>query len=645
MEYKILRKLSVAFLCFIFLFSHSNNAYSVQVCGVTVIGNATNYCPDTISAPYTVTNLVLTPVSWPDYACVNEQITLTVDTIGTGTLSGGTLEALWEQKQLSASTFSTIANSGLTINATPAAPTQYRVTLTTKNSIGNVLSTQTFSKTIDVRNLGMGGTAQYSICKNSNVSMEGDTQKGTAWEWLDEDRNVLVPLTSNPVLKELNSEAPSANTTYYFVAHWGTCSAEQEHQVSVKDFIQFTVDKPSVVACKNDVVTITATSTLPTTGVTYAWVRNPEAAITANPYTLNTTTATNGVIRVTPSALGYCAEPIDIDYNISELVIAQENWTDSFCEDEEILLTVNTAGSTPANITFNWFENNAAQAINSNQASFNPQLTTTYKVVVNTDVCADSLEKTIIKINTNLELGEDIWICPADKVTLLADTTGTGKTSGLYNISWQKRPESELVAIPMSTFGTTVYDNPSEQTTYFVTVNHAHCSSEQQITVYMHPVPVISDVIEIEPKTAQIIVSNGTGPFQFAVDDKNEYVSYDIFSGLRIGKHTAYVIDENNCKANRSFVINEAPIVIPIYFSPNEDGMNDTWEIENLNIYEEVDLQIFDRFGKSLIKITDPTQSWDGTYMGKPMKSDDYWYVLYVRETGKKYVGHFTLIR
>ena len=55
-------------------------------------------------------------------------------------------------------------------------------------------------------------------------------------------------------------------------------------------------------------------------------------------------------------------------------------------------------------------------------------------------------------------------------------------------------------------------------------------------------------------------------------------------------------------------------------------------------------IYIFDRFGK-LLKELDPLgPGWDGTFIGKPMPSTDYWFRV-VLEDGREFKSHFSLVR
>jgi gliding motility-associated-like protein len=116
---------------------------------------------------------------------------------------------------------------------------------------------------------------------------------------------------------------------------------------------------------------------------------------------------------------------------------------------------------------------------------------------------------------------------------------------------------------------------------------------------------------------------------------------------LNWGNYRLFIKDYNGCRTDTVFALPDLPLRFPLYFSPNGDGLSDTWVIENLEFYQDIELTIFDRFGKELITITDsdPIHSWNGIYLGKPMPSTDYWYILNVKDNGRQYVGHFTILR
>jgi len=88
----------------------------------------------------------------------------------------------------------------------------------------------------------------------------------------------------------------------------------------------------------------------------------------------------------------------------------------------------------------------------------------------------------------------------------------------------------------------------------------------------------------------------------------------------------------------------EAENILPNFFTPNGDTVNDLWDISSI---EDVNAQvfIFDRFGKLLVQLN-PLNSlgWDGLYRGVRMPSTDYWYRV-VLSDGEILQGNFTLKR
>lgn len=85
-------------------------------------------------------------------------------------------------------------------------------------------------------------------------------------------------------------------------------------------------------------------------------------------------------------------------------------------------------------------------------------------------------------------------------------------------------------------------------------------------------------------------------------------------------------------------------IDIPNFFTPNSDGVNETWFITpKSEVVENYVIYIFDRFGK-LLKTMGISDSWDGRYKGQDMLSSDYWYKISLNNSILA-TGHFTLKR
>ena len=136
----------------------------------------------------------------------------------------------------------------------------------------------------------------------------------------------------------------------------------------------------------------------------------------------------------------------------------------------------------------------------------------------------------------------------------------------------------------------------------------------------------------------------GIGDYEYAIDDKTgPYQDEPVFENIRPGLHTIYIRDKNECGVAK---IDVSVIGYKKFFTPNGDGIHDTWNIIGLSKINQpkTKIYIFDRFGK-LLKELDPLSSgWDGTFIGKPMPSTDYWFRVYL-EDGREFKSHFSLVR
>lgn len=112
-----------------------------------------------------------------------------------------------------------------------------------------------------------------------------------------------------------------------------------------------------------------------------------------------------------------------------------------------------------------------------------------------------------------------------------------------------------------------------------------------------------------------------------------------------VTSQTIYIYNETFCDSNETsfnVIISEESFYIPKYFTPNNDGNHDLWIVKDFTNNIK-DVTIFDHYGK-LLKSLGPNVGWNGTFNGKPMETNDYWYII-TFQTGEVIKGHFTLKR
>jgi gliding motility-associated-like protein len=87
------------------------------------------------------------------------------------------------------------------------------------------------------------------------------------------------------------------------------------------------------------------------------------------------------------------------------------------------------------------------------------------------------------------------------------------------------------------------------------------------------------------------------------------------------------------------------PIQVPNVFSPNGDGINDTWVITNLSYYTEATVNVYNRYGQSVFQSQGDYKAWDGNFNGKQVPFGTYYYIIDLKNNTKKKAGSITILR
>lgn len=140
----------------------------------------------------------------------------------------------------------------------------------------------------------------------------------------------------------------------------------------------------------------------------------------------------------------------------------------------------------------------------------------------------------------------------------------------------------------------------------------------------------------------------GIGDYEFALDAVDgPYKEDPFFNNVKAGLHTIYVKDKNACGSAQLEVF---ILGFPKFFTPNNDGVNDTWQVKGLdaNYSNASVVSIFDRYGKLIKQINAKNGFWDGTFNGQSLASSDYWFIAELVDASgivNTYKGHFSLVR
>ena len=179
-----------------------------------------------------------------------------------------------------------------------------------------------------------------------------------------------------------------------------------------------------------------------------------------------------------------------------------------------------------------------------------------------------------------------------------------------------------------------IVDTPG---TYTVEVSNNSCSITKTIQLNQIDNPSIESV-ESDGNDIVVNISN-SGDFLYSLNG-NIYQPNSTFFNIDGGLYTVYV-KERSC--DDIITTTYLHFYIPKYFTPNNDGENDAFDLKGIEFFSTSFVSIFNRYGKLLKSSRNVPFSWDGTFAGQQLPSDDYWYVIII--DNQKFTGHFTLKR
>ena len=302
------------------------------------------------------------------------------------------------------------------------------------------------------------------------------------------------------------------------------------------------------------------------------------------------------------------------------------------CSGEEVTLSVEIENASDAVVTW-------ADGKQGNTLTVNPTESVRYVFTITQDGICPQVDSApvMVRENPSVTMGDDILVCKGDAVNF-GPTVSGDDIDAYYWIN----PSGDTIAY---TQNLTIGIEPQSGVYTFVASSKfcGEAVGTQKVDIAELP-ELLIDSLSINSR--KLVPVGRAGQYEFKLDNK-EWSTQDVYENLTYDyPHTALVRDELGCEGMTIFVVTAPPIAIPDYFTPSEDGLNDTWDLSTvMDAYPKTQVTIYDRSGKVVAVLEGDTSEWDGTYNGKPLPSTDYWYVINVPEIRRQFTGHFTLIR
>ncbi|WP_045465702.1 T9SS C-terminal target domain-containing protein [Sporocytophaga myxococcoides] len=156
------------------------------------------------------------------------------------------------------------------------------------------------------------------------------------------------------------------------------------------------------------------------------------------------------------------------------------------------------------------------------------------------------------------------------------------------------------------------------------------------VMVNVIPTPVANAGNDIYTLEGTVVTLNGSGGALYTWTPPTGLSAINIANPtLTAADNITYILTvadaTNTCRSfDEVSIFVERPVRIPNAFTPNKDGNNDTWEIENINGFPNVTFEVYNRWGTLVWKSTGNLKQWDGTNFrnGELLPDGTYFYVI-----------------
>ncbi|MDB5134288.1 MAG: type sorting protein [Mucilaginibacter sp.] len=241
-----------------------------------------------------------------------------------------------------------------------------------------------------------------------------------------------------------------------------------------------------------------------------------------------------------------------------------------------------------------------------------------------------------------------IAIVSIDALICSGESTRLSASGGLY-YKWTPATglDHDDVPNPIAT--------PTQTTTYSVKVSNDGCYDDtKSVAITVNNKPTANGGGNRKMFVGQSIMLNGT-----VTGDEITNIYWTPTTGLDnptsitpIANPTDSIIYtlnvvSKNCGTATSIVDVRVykKITIPNTFSPNNDGINDYWDIDALIAFPESTTMIYNRNGQKVYQSKGYNKSWDGTYNNSPLPTGTYYYVIDLKNNTPVISGWVLIVR
>jgi gliding motility-associated-like protein len=272
----------------------------------------------------------------------------------------------------------------------------------------------------------------------------------------------------------------------------------------------------------------------------------------------------------------------------------------------------------------------------------------TVKLMVTSDFgCTDTISKQVEVIpGTTPGMTIDFIFtnaCHGDSVVFTNKSTITAPDS-FMNFFWEFGDTTQTI---IRTNPSHIYKYPVTYTVKLKALSWGGLTDSISYNVTINPKPVLgfTFVPDTVAYTGNKITLTATGVFDQIIWSTGENTVSIMVD--KTGKYWAKVSNSSGCTDSSDISVRfKEPVDFQAMtiFTPNGDGFNDFWKVDNMDKYQPCKVSIYNRWGDLMYSSEDYKNDWDGKYNGKVLPEGTYYFILESRE-GKIYKGAVNILK
>lgn len=513
--------------------------------------------------------------------------------------------------------------------------------------------TSFFNSEIDIIKNGES-TINLALCDGESYTLISENIAGATYSWTLDD----APITENDFDLEVFQ---AGHYEVYIDPNNGDCAIEGEAYVIYNENPESFNE--TLLQCDEDgtvdgltIFNLNEANTVLTNGITGLSTRfYTDAARTnevdGNAFT-NTINPQTIYVEVVNDITG-CSSTSELTLDVSitdsgdtELIVCDDDGVeDGFYNFDLTMADSTIVNGLPVGLTISYYEtyDDALLEVNNLGKSFAnkiPYSQTIYARVENANNCY-GISKVLLTVNKlpDIETENLTYYClNTFPQTISLNAAVLSDSPNNYTYNWSTGDNTYNIDI-----------NQIGTYTVAVTSNANGCSKLRTITVAPSDIATFGniEVVDVTQNNTITVFVSGDGTYEFRLLNQNNTIIFpfqesNVFENVTPGIYTINVRDvKNNC----GIVQNQVSVIgFPKFFTPNNDGDNDTWQVIGIsNVFQpNSKILIFNRYGKLIKQLNPLGRGWDGLFNGKILPADDYWFAVTLQD-GRIYKNHFTL--